>query len=95
MFRLEPPTPTSASVLDLEQLNALNRAFYTRLSARHDIAFTQTDLNGTICVRCAVGAERTEEEDILQAFQALCEEANRTLEIWDWKGEKIVGNGKL
>ncbi|KAI9571713.1 pyridoxal phosphate-dependent transferase [Boletus coccyginus] len=79
VFRLEIPGQS----LKPEQLNALNRAFYTRLSARHDVAFTQTDLNGMICIRCAVGAERTEEVDILQAFEALCEEANKTLEGWD------------
>lgn len=91
-FRLVTPPCLSLSVFRLEisgrslkpeQLNALNRAFYTRLSARHDVAFTQTDLNGMICIRCAVGAERTEEADILQAFEALCEEENKTLESWD------------
>lgn len=81
MFRLEP----SGCSLGPEQLNALNRAFYARLSARHDVAFTQTDLNGTICVRCAVGAERTEEADILQTYEVLCEEADKTLKEWDGK----------
>lgn len=81
VFRLEP----SGCSLGPEQLNALNRAFYARLSARHDVAFTQTDLNGTICVRCAVGAERTEEADILQTYEVLCEEADKTLKEWDGK----------
>ena len=79
MFRLECP----AWSLEPEQLNALNRAFYTRLSARHDVAFTQTDLNGMICIRCAVGAERTEEADILQAFEVLNEEASKTIQGWE------------
>ncbi|KAH0829225.1 pyridoxal phosphate-dependent transferase [Lanmaoa asiatica] len=96
VFRLEPTTPmsTSASVarsFDTAELNALNRAFYTRLCARHDVAFTQTDLNGMVCIRCAVGAERTEEADILQAFEVLCEEADKTLKGWDGGG-KDVGN---
>ncbi|KAF8141304.1 pyridoxal phosphate-dependent transferase [Boletus edulis] len=79
VFRLEPP----ARSFDQGQFNALNRAFYARLSARQDVAFTQTDLNGTICIRCAVGAERTEEADILQAYEVLCEEASKTLDAWD------------
>jgi len=79
VFRLELPERS----LEPEELNALNRAFYARLSARHDVAFTQTDLNGTICIRCAVGAERTEEADILQAFEVLCEEADKTLQDWE------------
>lgn len=84
--------------LNAAQLNALNRAFYTRLSARREVAFTQTDLNGTICIRCAVGAERTEEADIIHAFEVLCEEANKTLEGWDGEGERDVRgteNGKF
>lgn len=91
VFRLEP----SARLLEPEQLNALNRAFYTRLSARHDIAFTQTDLNGMICIRCAVGAERTEEADILRAYEVLCEEANNTLEGWNGETENEGRTGKL
>jgi hypothetical protein len=89
VFRLECP----ARSLEPEQLNALNRAFYTRLNARHDVAFTQTDLNGMICIRCAVGAERTEEADILQAFEVLCEEANKTIESWDRERERdgVIG----
>ncbi|KAG8221364.1 hypothetical protein J3R82DRAFT_1536 [Butyriboletus roseoflavus] len=95
VFRLEPATPMFASALNLEQLNVLNRAFYTRLSVRPDVAFTQTDLNGMICTRCAVGAERTEEADIFLAFQVLCEEANKTLEVWDWERENVSRTGKL
>ena len=95
VFRLEPPSRVFAE----EQLNALNRAFYTHLSARNDIAFTQTDLNGMMCIRCAVGAERTEDADIVHAFEVLCEEAKRTLEGWDEERKtdrkNKVGNATL
>ncbi|KAF8547822.1 hypothetical protein OG21DRAFT_1599606 [Imleria badia] len=91
VFRLEPPTRS----IRPEQLNALNRAFYTRLSARDDVAFTQTDLNGMISVRCAVGAERTEEADIIRAYEILCEEANNTLEGWDGESESEGRDGKF
>ena len=93
MFRLEYPERS----LGQDQLNALDRAFYTRLSARHDVAFTQTDLNGAICIRCAVGAERTEEADIIQAFEVLCEEANDTIESWDGEMERdgVIRNATI
>jgi hypothetical protein len=47
-----------------------------------------------ICIRCAVGAERTEEADILQAFEVLCEEANKTIESWDRERERDEVIGK-
>lgn len=84
MFRLEPPNAS----LGLAQLNALNLDFYARLSGRQDVAFTRTDLNGIICVRCAVGAERTEDVHIQQAFGVLCDVADETLKAWDAEGEK-------
>jgi aromatic-L-amino-acid decarboxylase len=65
------------------QSNAPDQASYTQLSARHDVAFTQTDLNGMICIRCAVGAERTDEADFLQAFEVFREEAHKAIEGWD------------
>jgi aromatic-L-amino-acid decarboxylase len=65
--------------------NALNRAFYARLSARKTLLLTQTDLSGTFCVRFAVGAVRTEEKHIREAFNVLVEEAQATL--GEWKGE--------
>ena len=49
-------------------LDALNRAFHKALSARTDIFLTQTILNGTFCLRLAVGSQRTEEADIKWAF---------------------------
>ena len=95
VFRLEPPTPASArQSVRPAQLNALNLAFYARLSARHDVAFTRTDLNGVICIRCAVGAERTKEAHILQAFEVLCEEANKTLKAWDGESGSEEENEK-
>ncbi|KZP20995.1 hypothetical protein FIBSPDRAFT_891589 [Athelia psychrophila] len=49
-------------------LNALNRAFHTALSARTDILLTQTTLDGTFCLRFAVGSQRSEEVDVKWAF---------------------------
>ncbi|KAH7921280.1 hypothetical protein BV22DRAFT_1198315 [Leucogyrophana mollusca] len=77
VFRLEPRS------LPKDKLNELNRAFYSRLSARSDIALTQTDLNGTFCIRLAVGAARTTEEDITRAYAIMCDEAAVTLKEWD------------
>ena len=105
VFRLVPP-PTSSSPSSLTyakplsepQLNALNRAFYARVSARPDIMLTQTDLLGTFCVRLAVGAARTSEKHIQAAFDLLVEEAQATLKEWKWEdataGVKAVNGAK-
>ncbi|KAH7909776.1 pyridoxal phosphate-dependent transferase [Hygrophoropsis aurantiaca] len=88
VFRLVPPSiapknsngnKDTPNGVDNEKINALNRKFYARLSARTDIALTQTDLNGTFCIRLAVGAARTSEEDIKRAYDILCEEADLVL----------------
>ncbi|ELU38434.1 aromatic-L-amino-acid decarboxylase [Rhizoctonia solani AG-1 IA] len=62
--------------------NALNRAFYARISARKTILLTQTDLAGTFCIRMAIGTARTEEKHIREAFDLLVEEAQETLREW-------------
>ena len=63
--------------------NALNRAFYARISARNSILLTQTDLTGTFCIRMAIGAVRTEEKHIRAAFELLVDEAHATLGEWE------------
>lgn len=80
VFRLEPPFAKS---LPLARLNELNKIFYGRISARSDIALTQTDLNGIFCIRMAVGAERTSEDHIRCAYDILCQEAKIALEEWE------------
>ena len=57
--------------------------FYGRISARSDIALTQTDLNGIFCIRMAVGTERTSEDHIRRAYNILCQEAKIVLEEWE------------
>ncbi|KAI6007660.1 pyridoxal-dependent decarboxylase conserved domain-containing protein [Pisolithus orientalis] len=79
VFRLEPRASPPVS---LAKLNELNRVFYARVSARSDIAFTQTDLSGTFCVRVAVGATRTSEDHIKHAYEILCLEGKAALEEW-------------
>jgi hypothetical protein len=38
-----------------------------------DVLFlTRTDLNGKVCIRLVVGAERTQEEHVQRAFEILC-----------------------
>ncbi|CAE6461352.1 unnamed protein product [Rhizoctonia solani] len=64
----------------LSKTNALNRAFYRRISARKSILLTQTDLAGTFCIRMAIGAVKAEEKHIRGAFNLLVEEALATLE---------------
>lgn len=67
VFRLLPGPAGSAT--ELEVANALNRAFYSDLQARPNIAWTQTSIGGVFCVRLAVGAARTEERDIDHAWE--------------------------
>lgn len=66
----------------LSSFNTLNRQFYTRLSAQPDIFLSHTQLLGAYCVRFAVGAERTTEEDIRSAVRILNEEGENTLANW-------------
>ncbi|KAH9989806.1 pyridoxal phosphate-dependent transferase [Russula vinacea] len=71
VFRLLPGSGDSTT--ELEVANTLNRAFYSDLQARPNIALTQTSLGGVFCVRFAVGAARTEESDIDNAWEIIKE----------------------
>jgi len=45
-----------------------------------DVLFlTRTDLNGKVCIRLVVGAERTQEEHVQKAFDILCRVGNAVL----------------
>ncbi|KAF8602719.1 hypothetical protein BDV93DRAFT_533368 [Ceratobasidium sp. AG-I] len=83
---LSPETTTATASSTLKsahsKANALNRAFYARISARKTLLLTQTDLSGTFCIRFAVGAVRTEEKHIREAVDVLTEEAQATLDEW-------------
>ncbi|KAI0826139.1 pyridoxal phosphate-dependent transferase [Irpex lacteus] len=85
VFRLTPPSIASA-VNDKEKLEAtfndLNKDYYTRVSGRNDIALTQTKMNGTFCIRFAIGAARTQKTHIDRAWQILQEEAQATISSW-------------
>ncbi|KZT18495.1 hypothetical protein NEOLEDRAFT_1143320 [Neolentinus lepideus HHB14362 ss-1] len=79
VFRLEPKMPEP---LSLQSLNSLNRIFYSRLSARHDVLLTQTQLNGVFCIRLAVGAARTDDTHIKHAYDVMVEEALVAINTW-------------
>lgn len=84
VFRLTPALPEELSHTQAEaELDTLNRAYYARLSARPDIFLTQTLLNGTFCVRFAVGAARTTEGHIDHAWQVLQDEAGIAVKEWE------------
>jgi aromatic-L-amino-acid/L-tryptophan decarboxylase len=84
------PTPDPEKQVSLESLNALNRDFFRRISARPDIYMTQTDLAGTYCIRFAVGGQRTQEKHVRAAFELLKEEAEGALKAWKETGTRIV-----
>lgn len=93
VFRLVPPAAADEhSSLSPEALNDLNRMYFGRLSARHDIMLTQTVLNGIFCIRFAVGAIRTTERHIQGAFDILSKEAKISVENWE---QSIKGTGTL
>ena len=55
-----------------ERTNALNRALHARLERANDALFlTQTSMNGTACVRFAVGAQRTERAHVEKAWEII------------------------
>ncbi|KAJ3529049.1 hypothetical protein NM688_g7910 [Phlebia brevispora] len=83
VFRLQPPAAASIKPDELEQrLNELNQAFYRRVTARPDILLTQTKLNGTFCIRFAIGAVRTKKEHVDRAWALIQEEAAVAVKEW-------------
>jgi aromatic-L-amino-acid decarboxylase len=83
VFRIEPKAESSEQpALTLEILNDLNRRFHEQLSARSDVMFTQTILDGVFCIRMAVGTARTELHHIDRAYNLLCEEADKVVKEW-------------
>jgi len=85
VFRLTPHAALPNVELTDHLLNDLNRSFYARISARPDILLTQTMLNGTFCVRFAVGAARTRKEHIDKAWALIQEEADIVIKEWSEK----------
>ena len=89
VFRVSPtPESSNQTALSTESLNDLNRLFFGRLSSKTDIMLTQTTLNGTFCVRLAIGSPHTTEKHVHEAFALVSEEAKLALELW---GQAIQG----
>jgi aromatic-L-amino-acid decarboxylase len=78
VFRLKHGHASSAI-----ERNELNRVFYGRICARHDIMLTQTMLDGLNCIRFNVGATRTENKHIDQAIQLLLDEGRTAIGEWE------------
>ena len=77
VFRLTPGRLTTTN-----ESNELNRIFNRRISDRHDILLTETNLNGIVCIRFAVGAYRTKDKHIHHAFQLLLNEGKIAIDEW-------------
>ncbi|EIM88378.1 uncharacterized protein STEHIDRAFT_95546 [Stereum hirsutum FP-91666 SS1] len=75
------PTSDKEDPSSLAFLNALNRAMHHELqtSHTHEMLLTQTEIRGVFCLRLAVGAARTEERDILRAWEILNEVGEHVL----------------
>ena len=57
----------------------MTRKLHYRLAARKDIEITRTMLNGVVCIRFSVGAERTEKAHVESAFKIITEEAQKVV----------------
>ncbi|KAL1939395.1 hypothetical protein VTO73DRAFT_9951 [Trametes versicolor] len=85
VFRLVIPQSVSLAANEdsLAAHNELNRAFHRRIEGASDKIFlTQTVLNGTFCIRFAVGAQRTRREHIDAAWEVITTNANAAIEEW-------------
>ena len=71
-LRLPPslaPPPEAGATAAAEATNLLNSKLYAAASLANDKIFlTQTNLNGTVCIRFAVGAQRTERAHVEAAW---------------------------
>ena len=85
VFRLKLPSSSVApdSPEGLSAQNDLNRALNLRMSAENDKIFiTQTMLNGMICLRFAIGAQRTERVHVDRAWDLIKECAGEVRQQW-------------
>ncbi|PPQ89700.1 hypothetical protein CVT25_014101 [Psilocybe cyanescens] len=91
VFRVAPKLESEDQPsLSMESLNEINSIFFGRISARSDIMLTQTNLNGIFCIRLAVGAARTTEKHIQDAYATIEKEAKATIETWQTINGAIV-----
>jgi len=77
VFRLVPGV--AGNIEDVESINALNRAFYSDLQARPNIALTHTSIGGVFCIRLVVGSPKTEQGDIDNAWVIIRESGEKIL----------------
>jgi len=75
VFRLVPPALDASQPLNLEILNGLNLDLHQRITHPRDPAdalfITRTELNDDVCLRMAIGAERTTEMHVKKAMDTL------------------------
>lgn len=81
MFRVHPPREVAEDISP-EALNEINLNFFKAVSARDDIMLTQTNMNGDVCIRLAVGSLTTEEVHIKRAFEIVELEAESVIQSW-------------
>lgn len=70
---------SSSATGELDSVNTLNREFYSNLQSRSSLVLTQTLVGEVFCVRFAVGASRTEQSDIEDAWGVIRETGETTL----------------
>lgn len=88
VFRLLPPSDVNIDRTDNTSINALNRIFSQRLLDR-DLILTTGNVGGALCLRLAVGSQRTEEKHIDKAWEVLCAQVGPTIEEWKAIGKTV------
>ena len=75
VFRLFPPASEASEPPSRETLNAFNLALHQYITHPRDPAdalfITRTELNGDVCLRMAIGAERTTDTHVRKAMDIL------------------------
>ena len=87
VFRLKPG---ASRPITTNESNELNRIFNRRIAGRQDILLTETDLDGIVCIRFAVGAYRTEDKHIHHAYLLLLQEGKLAIDEWERQNVREV-----
>jgi aromatic-L-amino-acid decarboxylase len=69
VFRLVSAPEAKGLIFDSDKLNELNLELHRRITEGSDALFiTRTELDGKVCLRMAIGGERTEKKHVQAAF---------------------------
>lgn len=80
VFRLVQPPKANGLIFDSGKLNELNLELHRRITEGSDALFiTRTELDGKVCLRMAIGGERTQKKHVQAAFDTFSLKAKDVL----------------